>query len=623
MGASCSVEASKEGAAGAARGRRETVVAMDPIAIKPDKVLKQRYEMTRGPNARLLTVKHRDTDCQYICRMVLKAQAPCKDAQALAQHFQRLNGLEHPHLCKFVEAFEDDMNLYLIYEKAESMTLFKHLQGAQTSEEDAAEYVRQLTMALAVAHERNVLHGRLSPTKVVLISALAEEPNSDEEDDPGPAQVKICDMGQGMILREPSVQQLKRHQDGDKAGEEPRQELLECTAPEIAWNEAGAVDPVGGATAQQLQIDIWSLGCIVYHMLTSAPPHAAPSKPVLLERVKTKTVEYGAEWDRFTPEAKDCVESMLKVNPKLRPTASTLLKHAWLKMPRLKLPKARLTSLLRNIRVNVHEGQFKRMVMRVIAQQMPTGSREVVNIERAYRYFDRNGDGVLGVQEISQCVRKMDLGEAAMEGLEELLSALDRDGSGTVNLQEFLAGALHPRNSCNAEKLWYAFNAFDRDGSGGVSIDEIEQIVRQVEAGLLGKEQVDGLVKCIREEIQTMTYKENIDFEQFVYIMSTPTGRPDNSRALQRDMYRQAFNIFGMDCYDVRRNKPPPWNWQQVSQSPHSAYRRANLVAVRRKTLNSMTASTVDDVSKSESEGGGKSKSRLGKQPGQSARRSS
>lgn len=96
---------------------------------------------------------------------------PCQDKKLITAHFQSLNSLEHPHLCKFVESFEDDDHYYLIYEKADSTTLFKHIQAGQSfAEEDAAEYSRQICMALAVAHEQGVVHGRLSPTKAVEVA---------------------------------------------------------------------------------------------------------------------------------------------------------------------------------------------------------------------------------------------------------------------------------------------------------------------------------------------------------------------------------------------------------------------------------------------------------------------
>merc|ERR1712050_14233 len=270
----------------------------------------------------------------------------------------------------------------------------------------------------------------------------------------------------------------------------------------------------------------------------------------------------------------------------------------------------RLLRLIRNIRDNCSEGHFKRMVMRVIAQQLPADSQEVLNIERSFRFFDRNGDGVLNVDEICQGVRKLGVESAAeVDDLDGVIALLDRDGSNTVNLQEFVAGALKPERAASHDHLWIAFNAFDRDQNGAVSVDEIEEIVRQVEAGLLAKDQVDNLVKSIRDELRVISYNNTIDFDQFVYIMSTPTGKPSRHLALRRDTFRMAYNVLNMDCYTVRKVRTKEWNWEKMSQSPASAYRRINLVASRKSS-----ADMLRDHSPSGGEGRGEGRSSRGRQ---------
>lgn len=615
MGACSSMEVPNAQAMG--KANKSASLLTELTSLKDHKVFKERYRVLpsqaarapatssstpRGKSRNLMLVKSQDTGSEYVCRTLDRRRMPTADRDAVQKHLQQLNGLEHPHLCKFVEAFEDGQRLFLVYEKAQDVTLFEHIGTCETfGEDDAAEYVRQIAMALSVAHEEGIVHGCLNPNKLLVETedcfadvSPRDEVDEGEDGQPFPAQVKVCDMGQVLVLKETPLQALQRslkkdsgpsdgasnsiYKDGGSSG--PHRAAVECIAPELAWGEVQEAEP-GAAEAAAQKLDIWSLGCIVYHMLTGGPPlgFGVEAKEELLEVIKAKSVTFDKEWSsRLSPEARDATEKLLMVNAGLRPTAGAVLRHPWVRLRRERLSKVQMQRLLVTIRENVSEGHFKRMVMRIISQQLPMGTREVRNIERAYRFFDKNGDGVLGVPEIVSGARKLALlSDADLVELERALELLDRDGSRTVSLQEFIAGALDVRRALSYENLWHAFNAFDRDGSGGVNVDEIESIIRQVDAGLLGQEQVDGLVQCIRSEIKGVTYKEDIDFDQFVYIMSTPTGTPDRQLALRRDFSRWAHTCCRIDTYSTRRVKPKEWVW--AARGSASVYRRASLVS--------------------------------------------
>jgi len=317
---------------------------------------------------------------------------------------------------------------------------------------------------------------------------------------------------------------------------------------------------------------------------------------------------------------------MLMVNAALRPSAAAILRHPWLRLRRESVPKAKMLRLLRNIKSNASESNFKRMVMRVIAQQLPAESSEIRIIERAFRFFDRNGDGVLGVPEIVVGVKKLDLlNEKETKEINKALELIDRDGSQTVNLQEFVAGALDSKRCLSSANLWHAFNAFDNDGNGSITIDEVEEIVRKYEAGLLAKDQVDGIVRRVKRELASAVPDGKIDFSQFVYIMSTPPSEPSRSLAVQRDLYSFAYACLGIDCYNVRKIEPKKWNWQQAARSPHSVYKRASLVVAGRKQSKGdppLPSPVSGRGSQGESDGGSRSGRGSKEQPRRSSKAS-
>lgn len=55
-----------------------------------------------------------------------------------------------------------------------------------------------------------------------------------------------------------------------------------------------------------------------------------------------------------------------------------------------------------------------------------------------------------------------------------MFKSVDTDGSGFIDLQEFVKAAAIHKNTANRDLLVDAFKYFDKDGSGKISQDEIQ-----------------------------------------------------------------------------------------------------------------------------------------------------
>ncbi|CAI5462287.1 unnamed protein product [Closterium sp. Yama58-4] len=76
--------------------------------------------------------------------------------------------------------------------------------------------------------------------------------------------------------------------------------------------------------------DIWSLGIILYSMLSARWPFYSPKKAVLERKILNGHVDFsGDPWPSISDDAKDLVRRMLAVNLNERPSATELLKHPW------------------------------------------------------------------------------------------------------------------------------------------------------------------------------------------------------------------------------------------------------------------------------------------------------
>eukprot|EP00913_Durusdinium_trenchii_P022979 g21576.t1 len=359
------------------------------------------------PGASALSANLKELGKVFVCRKLKKANVPCKTSTDVANYCKALSDLEHPHLCRFIEAFEDTTYIYMIYEKAGTKTLFEHiLERASLTEEEAADYLHQAAMALSVSHSQGIVHGRLSPKSLILDEEdPTEEASLDRWSGKRPiighqkstpncgdplrqdcdVQIKICDMGQGFILR-PLLFATEETKEG--------LEELETT---------GSLDLPRHAEKN----DIWALGMIFFHMLSGSMPFQATDRATLMRSVGQKPIVYEeSAWSKLSSSAREVVEQMLRVNPAIRISASNLLKHPWIKVARTTFPRRRMVVMLNNLRLNVQESEFKRFVLRVIAEQLPRDSKTEQAVEKAFRCLDRNGDGVLTVEEVVKGLKK-------------------------------------------------------------------------------------------------------------------------------------------------------------------------------------------------------------------------
>merc|ERR1712232_222209 len=79
------------------------------------------------------------------------------------------------------------------------------------------------------------------------------------------------------------------------------------------------------------QVDLWSIGVIVYIILVGYPPFAADSAPMQLQKILTCQYELGEGWEFVSDAAKDFVKALLVKDPKKRLTAAQAMEHPWIK----------------------------------------------------------------------------------------------------------------------------------------------------------------------------------------------------------------------------------------------------------------------------------------------------
>lgn len=154
---------------------------------------------------------------------------------------QILQTLDHPHILKLYEYFEDEKNVYLITEICKGGELFDKIVAQDYFKEDYAKKVfQQILKAINYCHAQNVAHRDLKPENFLF--------DGDGED----AGIKVIDFGLSKICYNKNIGKIEKMK--TRAG------TPYYISPEVL---AGNYDR---------SCDLWSAGCILYILLCGYPP---------------------------------------------------------------------------------------------------------------------------------------------------------------------------------------------------------------------------------------------------------------------------------------------------------------------------------------------------------------
>ncbi|WP_459556729.1 protein kinase domain-containing protein [Lacunimicrobium album] len=173
--------------------------------------------------------------------VLLGAYASRSDMECLLQEAQSVASLRHPNIVQVYDVAEHDGFPYYAMELLEGGDLAKTLQGKPRVAKEAAELVRVLASAVHAAHLAGIVHRDLKPGNILL--------NFDETP-------KIGDFSLSRKVESDSTILTNLRQAGTPS----------YMAPEQAAGKSNAIQPA---------VDIYSLGAILYELLTGRPPFTA------------------------------------------------------------------------------------------------------------------------------------------------------------------------------------------------------------------------------------------------------------------------------------------------------------------------------------------------------------
>lgn len=202
------------------------------------------------------------------------------------------------------------------------------------TEQKAAQTFRLMVDVVRHCHELGVMHRDLKPENFLLTER-------------GPAAgLKLTDFGLGVFFK-------------------PGQRFRDLVgspyyvAPEVLRK------------SYSHEADMWSLGVILYILLSGLPPFWGDTEEQIFKMVLKGHLDFQTDpWPSISEAAKDCVRKLCDLNPKSRATGGDILKHPWLKKEGAAPDEPLDSVVLERMKGFAAMNKMKKMALMVVGQHL-------------------------------------------------------------------------------------------------------------------------------------------------------------------------------------------------------------------------------------------------------------
>jgi serine/threonine-protein kinase len=230
----------------------------DPVVTRLNTALEDRYRIERELGAGGMATVYLAEDLKHHRKVAVKVLKPELASALGAERFLReieiAANLTHPHILPVHDSGEADGLLYFVMPYVEGESLRQRLdRERQLPIDDALQIAREVAGALDLAHRRGVIHRDIKPANV-----LFEE-----------GQAVVADFGIAKAVAATGQERLT-------------QTGLSVGTPQYMSPEQATGEPTDARS------DIYSLGAVLYEMLTGEPPYTGPTTHAIVAKLITE-----------------------------------------------------------------------------------------------------------------------------------------------------------------------------------------------------------------------------------------------------------------------------------------------------------------------------------------------
>jgi len=242
---------------------------------------------------------HKKTQQQVAVKIINKDSIKTlEDKELVRIEIGILKLCHHPNVVRLLDHLENENYIFIVMEYIEGGTLGQYLKkkNFNFSERQASSIMSQIASGIKYLHKYGIVHRDLKPDNIMIT----------QQNDFG--VIKIMDFGLSRI-----VSTQEKMVDGYGT--------LSYVAPEVLLR-----------TPYNKEVDIWSMGVILYYMLCGHLPFKGNKEVVIAEKIVNDDIEFNDdEWEIRSKKVKELISCCLKKEPEERITIDEFLNHPWFK----------------------------------------------------------------------------------------------------------------------------------------------------------------------------------------------------------------------------------------------------------------------------------------------------
>ena len=240
----------------------------------------------------------KDTGELVTVKTIKKSEDTKKEEELVHYEIDILKFCQHKNIVQLIDYFETLNEIIIVLKYIEGNTLGYYLKekNFNLTEMEVANIIQQIAFGVEYLHKFGIVHRDLKPDNIMIITK--KEDNN--------IIIKIMDFGFSKIVS-------KEEKLMEGLG------TLYYAAPELIQN-----------LPYNLEVDIWSLGVIIYYMFTGCYPFSGKNEDEIEEKILEENVEFkDGEWEKISDKVKDLIKKCLEKNPEERINIKEFICHPW------------------------------------------------------------------------------------------------------------------------------------------------------------------------------------------------------------------------------------------------------------------------------------------------------